>query len=120
MKSTGSGFMMEALLGFLDKELFTLTIETRAAVAAEFKDWLNQKARLKAVPDLAERLARLELRLDKLSKSLEVSVQRGKLVVKADAESEALLALLRRGSDWFEPHPSVNGAILKALVEGAK
>ena len=114
-----SGFIMEALSSVLDETLFTITDQKERAVADILMDWLNNTARLKPVPDLAARIMRMEPRLRKMAKNLEMSIQEGKLVIKTDAESETLLNLLRRGSDWFDPHPDVNAAILLALADGA-
>lgn len=111
--------MMQVFVHHLDETLFTITTEKQDKVVETFLDWLTGKARLKQVPDLADRISKMEPKLRKLAKNLDVGYQGGKLVVKADADSTALLSLLRRGSDWFEPHPGVDAAILSALVKGA-
>jgi hypothetical protein len=114
-----SGVFMDAIRGAFQDNLFTMTTEKEDAVVSRFMNWLNHDARLKPVPDLPDRIAAMEPKLRKLAKNLEVSIQKGKLVVRADAESTALLSLLRRGSDWFDPHPDVDAAILLALGKGA-
>ena len=111
---------MEGLVKGLDDSLFTITTEQRDRVVTLLMDWFNREARLKSVPDLADRLTKMASRVQKMAKNLDVGIQDGKLVVRADADSEALLSLLRRGSDWFDPHPSVEAAVLEALVEGAR
>lgn len=113
------GVFMDALRGALQDNLFTNTTQKQDAVVQRFMNWLNLDARLKPVPDLAQRIVGMEPKLRKMAKNLEVSIQRGKLVIKSDAESLALLNLIRRGSDWFDPHPDVDTAILLALSKGA-
>ena len=103
-----------------EENLFTLSTKKEDAVVAIFTDWLNNRARLKPLPDLPQRILALEPKLHRMAKNLDLSFQDGKLVIKADTESESLLNLLRRGSDWFDPHPDVNAAILVALTNGSQ
>jgi hypothetical protein len=110
---------MRAVVADLDETLFTISTEQRQAVVNYFMDWFNHGVRLSPVPDLAGRIARMEKKLRKMAENLEVSLQRGSLVVKSDADSLVLLTLLRRGSAWFEPHPNVDAAIMAALLESA-
>ena len=113
------GVFADAVRSALQDNLFTNTTQKQNAVVERFMNWLNRDARFKPVPDLAQRIANMEPRLRKMAKNLEVSIQRGKLVIRSDAESAALLSLLRRGSNWFDPHPDVDTAILLALSKGA-
>ncbi len=108
-------YFMDLCVWPLEKSLFTITTKKEDAIVSVFMSWLTEKASLKRVPDLDQRLSAMPKRLRKMAKSLKLSIKDGALVVKADAESEALLSLLRRGSDWFEPHPDVNAAILMGL-----
>lgn len=103
-----------------EENLFTITTKKENAIVAVFMDWLNNDARLKPLPDLQQRIMDTEPKLRKMAKNLDLSFLDGKLVIKADAESESLLSLLRRGSDWFDPHPDVNAAILMALTSGSQ
>jgi hypothetical protein len=103
-----------------EENLFTITPQKERAITEVFMDWLNGSARLKPLPDLPQRIQAMEPKLRKMAKNLDLSFQDGKLVIKADAESESLLTLLRRGSDWFDPHPDVNAAILVALTNGSQ
>lgn len=112
-------FLVAPLADCLKETLFTITTEKENAVVAGFLDWLTNKARLKPVPDLQDRITKMGPRLRKLAENLEVRIKDGKLVVKADAESETLLNQFRYGTNWFEPHPDVNAAILSALADGA-
>lgn len=103
-----------------EEKLFTMTTKKEKAVVAVFMDWLNKDARLKPVPDLQQRIINMEPKLKKMAKNLDLSFKDGKLVIKSDAESDSLLNLIRRGSDWFDPHPDVNAAILVALTNGSQ
>lgn len=114
-----NNFLMKLVSDQLDDTLFTITTEQEDKVVQVFMNWFNKEARLKPVPDLAQRVADMEPKLRKMAENLDVSIQKGKLVVRADAESTALLSLLRRGSEWFDPHRDVDAAIMWALAEGA-
>lgn len=103
-----------------EETLFTITPNKEQAVVEVFMDWFNNSARLKPLPDLPQRIAAMEPKLRRMAKKLDLSFQDGRLVIKADAESESLLNLLNRGSDWFDPHPDVNAAILVALTNGSQ
>ena len=103
-----------------EENLFTITTKKEDAVVTVFMDWMNNDARLKPLPDLPQRIMAMEPKLRRMAKNLVLSFLDGKLVIKADAESESLLSLLRRGSDWFDPHPDVNAAILMALTRGSQ
>lgn len=113
-----SGFLMEGIASAFKENLFTITTKKEDAVVAVFLDWFNKEAQLRRVPDLTKRIVDMEPKLRKMAKNLDVSIKDGKLVIRSDADSEALLSLLRRGSDWFEPHPDVNAAILLGLSNG--
>jgi hypothetical protein len=112
-------FLSAPVASMLKDNLFTMTTEKENAVVDIFMDWLNNYARLKPVPDLADRIIKMVPRLRKLAKNMEVSIEEGKLVIRSDADSETLLNVFRRGSSWFDPHPDVNAAILLALANGA-
>jgi hypothetical protein len=114
-----SGFMMEGLVTSFDETLFTITTKKERALVAVFMRWLTKEARLRPVPDLQKRITDLEPKLRKMAKNLQVSIKDGKLVIRSDADSESLLALLRRGSAWFEPIPSLETAILLGLSNGS-
>jgi hypothetical protein len=111
---------MAAMRNVFEENLFTMTTKKEEAIVGVFMDWLNKDARLKPLPDLPKRISDLEPRLRRMAKNMRISFQDGKLVIKTDAESGSLLSLLRRGSDWFDPHPDVNAAILLALSTGSQ
>jgi hypothetical protein len=116
-KSKGTGELMQVILNQLDQTLFTMTRDKEDKIVESLMAWLNEKARLKPVPDLAARLLSMEPKLRKMASKLNISVQKGKFVFRADAESEALLNSFRRGSMWFDPHPDVDAAILASVIE---
>lgn len=107
---------MSAMREAVENKLFTKSDKNADAVTSYFLDWLNNDARLKPLPDLQQHLLDLEPRIRRMAKNLELSIQDSKVVIRTDAESESLLRLFRRGSDWFDPHPDVNAAIILALA----
>lgn len=111
---------MKGMREAFEEKLFTISSRKIETITAVFMAWLNNDARLKPVPDLQQRIVDMEPKLRRMARKLDLSFQDGKLVIKADAESESLLNLLRRGSDWFDPHPDVNAAILVALTNGSQ
>lgn len=111
---------MKGVREAFEDKLFTITSRKIDAVASVFMDWFNKEARLKPLPDLQQRIVAMEPKLRKMARNLDLSFQDGKLVIKTDADSQSLLNLLRRGSDWFDPHPDVNAAILVALTNGSQ
>lgn len=112
-------FMAGLAEAFEDK-LFTITTKKENEIVSVFMDWLSNYARTKPVPDLQQRIAAMAPKLRTMAKNLKLNLQDGKLVVSAGADSQSLLNLLRRGSDWFDPHPDVNAAILVALTSGSQ
>lgn len=112
-----SGVYVDAVRAALQKDLFTITTKEQDEVVRKFLDWFSNDARLKPGTDLAKKILVIEPRLRQMARNLEVSVQAGRLVIRSDADSMALLSLLRRGSDWFDPHPSVETAVLLALAK---
>jgi hypothetical protein len=111
---------MAALREAFEKDLFTMTTKKENAIVSIFMHWLAKEARLKPLPDLQQRVIDMEPKLHKMAKNLSLSFQDGNLVIKSDAASGSLLSALRRGSDWFDPHPDVNAAILVALTSGSQ
>jgi hypothetical protein len=103
-----------------EEKLFTISTKKTDAVVSIFMDWFNNSARLKPVPDVQNRILAMEPKLRRMARNLDLSFQDGKLVIKTDAESESLLNLLKHGSDWFDPHPDVNAAIMVALANGSQ
>lgn len=111
---------MKGMYEAFEDNLFTISRQKENAVVQIFMEWFNKEARLKAVPDLQQRIMNMEPKLRKMARNLNVKFQEGKIVVSTDADSQSLLSLLRRGSDWFDPHPNVTSAILVALTMGSR
>lgn len=104
---------------WFENVLYTKSTKQQEAVVETFMTWFEKEARLKPVPDLQDRLVRMNQKLQKMAKNLEIEFVDGKLVIRSDADSMTLLNLLRRGSDWFDPHPGVDELIMSALIKGA-
>lgn len=113
-----NSLLIDPLARTLSDTLFTITDSRKDAIVAVFMDWLTKYARLKPAPDIPDRIAKIEPRLRKLAKNLSVCIEREKIVIRTDADSQALLDSFRRGTSWFEPHPDVNAAIMLALANG--
>jgi len=107
------------LLYVIEKVLYTKSRAQQDAVVSQFMEWLQERARLKPVPNLQDNIVGMEKKLRKMAENLEIEFVEGKLVIRSDAESMTLLRLLRRGSSWFDPHPGVDETILFALIKGA-
>ena len=75
-----------------------------------------ERVQKKPVPDLPERLQRLEERVKELAKHIEVRFLNGRLVVKTDGPSEALMTEFRRGSDWYVGWDEVDETVLAATL----
>lgn len=87
---------------------------TAKRVSSALVRWLTEDARKKDVPDLADRLANMSARIEKLSRELVIKLD-GKVHVSADGDAHVTLVLLDRGSDWFEGHQDVALEIAKAV-----
>lgn len=112
--------LMEELVGgftglFVDILNQKLTSQDRASMAQALKDWLSGVARVKPLPDLEERRARMFQRFDKLAEVAELSKVGDNLVVKASGDGETTLKMLENGTDWFDPCENVVMVMISAL-----
>lgn len=70
----------------------------------------------KPVPDLQNRITRMQERVAEMAKQVDLGFVNGRLVVKVAGSSEALMTELRRGSDWYEPWEEIDGIVLTAIL----
>ena len=70
----------------------------------------------KPVPDLPDRMRRMQQRVAEMVKQVALGFVNGRLVVKVTGSSEALMTELRRGSDWYEPWDEIDGIVLTAIL----
>lgn len=74
----------------------------------------------KQVPDLAERVQRMQKQVEHMVENLSLQFVRGELVVKVTGSSESLIKAFRFGSDWFLPEPDVDKIIMSAILTDPK
>lgn len=109
----------QALKEVLGSSLFTISDEDRKQIASSLVEWLTDVARKKPVPDLLERVERLKKQIEQMARNISVEYSHGRFVIKTDSDSEAVLRMFRKGTDWFDPHNDVDGAIISALLSSA-
>lgn len=96
---------------------FEESADAREKIAEKIYHWLATEARKAPLPDLAERLNQMKIKIDKLSRELHVTFQGDIIKLEAStAESDITLTLLSRGSSWFSPHPSLPEVVIQALT----
>lgn len=101
--------------------VYEMSDEAPKKIAERFYSWLANDAKKADLPDLGEKLADMQRRIEKMSKELRISFQGDVVRVEAlTPESDTTLTLLARGSSWFVPHPGVTGAILQTLTGESK
>ena len=87
----------------------------RAKTVQAMMQWLQVKARKKPVPDLAERLDRMEAAVTKLVDHMAIKFEDGKIVVKPAGSDEMTWNMFRLGTDWFDPNPDLTETVLSGL-----
>jgi hypothetical protein len=100
---------------FVDILSERITPEVRAEMAKNLKDWLETEARVKPVPDIATRKAKMAVRFDKLAAVATFSKDGDEIVVKASGENSDTVKMLENGTDWFDPCESVVRVMISAL-----
>lgn len=93
-----------------------LARDREKAVASKLMEWVSDPANTAKVPDLAERLAQLEKKVDRLAKGVKVRVEQGKCVVKVNGADMETLKQFRLGTKWFKPHPDPVLAVIEAIL----
>ena len=89
--------------------------EQRAKVVTALMLWLTVKARKKDVPDLDERLKRIEARVKKMVDNMVIEIKDDKPVVKVSGSDEDAWKMFRLGTGWFEPNPDLIETVLSGL-----
>jgi hypothetical protein len=89
--------------------------ERRQAVVRSLMRWLSEEARKKPVPDLAQRLERMEGRIKKMVENMTIEVKDDKLAVKTAGSDEDTWRMFRLGTDWFESNPDLMETVLCGL-----
>lgn len=116
------GFMDHLLENALNASLAErLTRETREAVAERLCAWLRSETRRVAVADLADRLALVDKRIRDMCDSMSIDVgPKGSLSLKVAGVHSDTLAMLRRGSTWFEGDDKIEDLVLATVFENLR
>lgn len=99
---------------FVDNLNDRLDQDDRRLVATALKDWLAG-ARVKPLPDLEERRARMGRSIDKMVESVTFSRAGGGIVVTVSGDGEDTLKKLQNGTEWFDPCENVVSVMISAL-----
>ncbi len=91
--------------------------ERRAQVSNALYTWLVNKARKRQVPDLADRLEKMRVRIDRMVEHMEIKFVNNKPVVKVAGSSEDTLKALRLGTDWFVGTDDVVELVVTGLFD---
>lgn len=71
--------------------------------------------RKNAVPDLPARIETFTLKIRQMVAGLHIKLVDGEVVVKASADGELTLRLLKAGGQWFSPMADVNDRIMRGI-----
>jgi len=93
------------------------TKEARERVKTVLDNWISFTARKKPLPDLPSRLEIFRKRIEHLAETFEIRYSGSDLVVTATGEDQATLAMIERGTDWFDPADDVKAMIVGAFFE---
>ena len=89
-----------------------MTPEAQQRVTESLYCWLAESAVKRPVPDFDVRLAAMQTKLKSMAKGLRVEMLQGRVVVSASGDAQGTWCLLKRGSNWFEPHPNPEMAVV--------
>jgi hypothetical protein len=92
-----------------------ITSKDRQEMARNLQDWLAVTARKKPLPDLENRMQRMNERMAVLAERATFVKEDEEIVVKAAGEADETLKMLERGTDWFDPCESVVSVMISAL-----
>jgi hypothetical protein len=94
-----------------------LTDRQRQAIYEALNGWIVTAKKRPLSPDVLERLTEdARQRALLLSRSIEIVIQEGSLVLRASPDDDRTLQVFLRGSTWMEPCPH----LVKLVVESLK
>jgi hypothetical protein len=100
----------------VNKGLETLSPDQVDRVISRLICWLVVETRKLPLPDLDQRINEMTGRIQKMAEDLSVKVNGKVIEVTAKAgKSSDTLALLARGSSWFDGHPNIEIDIGRAV-----
>jgi len=87
------------------------------------RDWVASRVMqgftaraLRPVPDLDQRLRRLQTQVQNMAQNIELSFRGETPVVKVTGSAEQLLTQLRRGTSWYAPWDEIDEVLLAAVL----
>jgi hypothetical protein len=99
---------------FVDNLGDKLDQSDRRLMATALKDWLAG-ARVKPLPDLEERRARMGRSIDRMVESVTFSEAGNGIVVTVSGVGEDTLKKFKNGTEWFDPCENVVSVMISAL-----
>ena len=99
----------------LEETLEKIRYERWPYAAVHIMNWLRDEAQKKPVPDLADRMKKMQAEVENMCEKMRFKYEGGKLVVKVDGLAEQTFKKLRLGTDWFEPDTDVMVQIMAGL-----
>jgi len=69
------------------------------------------------VPDLEQRLARMEAAVEQMVENMKLEFAKGKVVITVNGSDEDTLKAFRLGTSWFEPNPDLVETLLTGLFD---
>lgn len=91
--------------------------ELKQKAGRALMEWLRTKAKTRPVPDLQDRLDRMDAAVAKMTENMRFEFDRGKVVIKVNGSDEDTLKAFRLGTTWFEPNPDLVETILTGLFD---
>jgi len=79
--------------------------------------WLRDVAKKRPVPDLEQRLARMEAAVEQMVENMKLEFAKGKVVITVNGSDEDTLKAFRLGTSWFEPNPDLVETLLTGLFD---
>jgi pyruvate/2-oxoacid:ferredoxin oxidoreductase alpha subunit len=98
----------------VEKELERLRKERHEHSAAAVVAWLTS-ARKKDLPDLVDRMKKMNKAIYRLAETMKFKFKDGEIVVMAEGSSEQTLTQLLMGTSWFEPDTDLVAQLLSGL-----
>ena len=102
----------------LDDGLKHVTPQERKAISSATFHWLATVARKKPVPDLPQRLERMQSRIETMADQMVFQVKDGVLGVDVKGSASDVFVAIMFGTDWFAGHPDFLSFVARTLYPG--
>lgn len=94
-----------------------LNREQRQKIANWLTKWLRDVARKKPLPDLAQRLDRFQLEIEKMTENAEIVFEAGKPVFTVKGSGDDTWKRLRLGTDWFDGDDKIMNYVMAGVAD---